>query len=492
MTVPPRFAKPLATAIAAHDAYQARLAREPAPGLANVAFRALSALLAELGLDRASHPKPVEAAELTPEQRATLVALTDGRWISLAGAAQLPQPWPMRRLLGVAPPGILEEIGLGWTGRDAPHDRALVAALAKVPASRRVEAHVEALLYGYAVPPAAFLATLRAHAAAALDYARATLPQLPGPLGLVGVALFSAFSASGTTVPEGADERFPLVQRLPGASSPVSPLLVEHFGAIAPNRRDHVLTLAMQQRASGVHEAAVHLLERCGPLPHAQAAMRRHLGAMLKGRLMPYEKQALVALDKRLKAIESGASAAHAAKPVGARVLAVTARLSPRSEAELTPSRAQQLVETGRRFDGKKLPAARRLSLDENDEAALGAILEHVTVSENGAPAFEAWLHGGASGVFFVAGTTTVAAERTEGGTVLEGDRDDDALLAALSKVGASKRATRSVADVKKATRATPAAKKKAPTQKTTRAKSAAKNEAALTKKTAATPKKRR
>jgi hypothetical protein len=131
--------------------------------------------------------------------------------------------------------------------------------------------------------------------------------------------------------------------------------------------------------------------------------------------------------------------------------LAVAREHVPRDEGDLTELQARQLVESGRCWDNDALPAARRLSLDENDEAAFGAVIAHVTLDENGEAAFEAWLHGDA-GAFFVAGTTDVVAVRDGAVTALEGELEDDALLDALSAVGLSKAAVRPLRAVAAAT----------------------------------------
>jgi hypothetical protein len=101
----------------------------------------------------------------------------------------------------------------------------------------------------------------------------------------------------------------------------------------------------------------------------------------------------------------------------------------------------------------------RRLSCDENDESALGAVLEHVTLTENGKPAFEAWLYAGDSGTFFTAGTTKIVAQRIQAGIQLEGKKKDPALADALGRVSESKDAARPLADVRAATLAGLAAK---------------------------------
>jgi hypothetical protein len=447
MVIPARFEAAVAEVRATHDAFARRFAKGPAPALNNRRYQALRGLVTALGLDRWSHPAPVRVEELTDEQRAVLVALMDDRWISLSSVAALPEPWPMRRWLGLSPPGILEELG-------ARDESSLDALLATVPAERRVEAFCEAWLCNYDPESGEFFEELRAIAPAALGYARATLAQIRAPV-LARVALFTAFSASATTVPEGIDAQFALAYRLPDEplSEPCSTrFLLEHFMAIAEPRRDAVLTTILNgRRESGTYEAAVFLLERCGPLPRARAAVQRFLRKQRAKRLTPAEKRANAALAKRMKAIDPrGESAASASVP---RMLAVVREHVARGEGELTVLQARQLVEAGRRWDNDALPAARRLSLDENDEAAFGAVCAHVTLAENGEAAFEAWLHGDA-GAFFVAGTTDVVALRDGSVTVLEGDLDDDALLDALSAVGLSKAAVRPVEAVRAATAA--------------------------------------
>jgi hypothetical protein len=445
MVIPARFEAAVAEVRATHDAFARRFAKGPAPALNNKRYQALRALVTVLGLDRWSHPEPVRVEELTDEQRAVLVALMDERWISLRSVAVLPEPWPMRRWLGLSPPGILEELG-------AVDESSLDALLAMVPAERKVEAFCEAWLSNYDPESDELFEDLRALAPAALAYARATLSQIRAPV-LARVALFTAFSASATTVPEGIDTQFPLAYRLPDEplSEPCSTrFLVEHFMAIAEPRRDAVLTTILNgRRESGTYEAAVFLLERCGPLPRARAAVQRFLGKQRARRLTPGEKRANAALAKRMKAIDPrGASASSAPAP---RTLAVAREHVPRDEGDLTELQARQLVESGRCWDNDALPAARRLSLDENDEAAFGAVIAHVTLAENGEAAFEAWLHGDA-GAFFVAGTTDVVAVRDGAVTALEGELEDDALLDALSAVGLSKAAVRPLRAVAAAT----------------------------------------
>jgi len=87
-------------------------------------------------------------------------------------------------------------------------------------------------------------------------------------------------------------------------------------------------------------------------------------------------------------------------------------------------------------------------------------VLEHVTLTENGKPAFEAWLYAGDSGTFFTAGTTKVIAQRIQMGIHLEGKKKDPALADALGRVSESKDAARPLADVRAATLAGLAAKK--------------------------------
>jgi hypothetical protein len=449
MAVPAKFEAAVAEARATHDAFEKRFAKGPAPALNNRRYRALHGLMKSLGLDRASHPESIRVEELTDEQRAVFVALTNERWISLSSVAALPEPWPMRRWLGLAPPGILEELGCN----DAMDDDALDALLATAPPQRRVEAYCEAWLANYAPACGAFFEELREIAPSALAYARETLARIRPPA-YARVALFAAFSASATTVPEGLDAGFALSYRLPGEplSEPCSTrFLLEQFMAIAEPRRDAVLTSILDaRRESGTYEAAVFLLERCGPLPRARAAMHRKLRQLGAKRLTAGEKRALSSLVKRMKVLESGG--APAARALAPRTLVVLREHVPTDESELTVLQARQLVEAGRCWDNDAHPAARRLSLDENDEAAFGAVLAHVTLAENNVPVFEAWLHGD-SGTFFVAETTDVVAVRDGGVTAMEdAHNDNDALLVALSTVGLSKAAVRPVAAVRAAT----------------------------------------
>ena len=167
------------------------------------------------------------------------------------------------------------------------------------------------------------------------------------------------------------------------------------------------------------------------------------------------------------------------------RTLVVSGRLAPRSESDLSELQAAQLIEAGKKWDRKDLPVARRLSLDENDESALGAVLEHVTLTENGKPAFEAWLYAGDSGTFFTAGTAKVIAQRIQAGIHLEGKKKDPALADALGRVSESKDAARPLADVRAATLAGREAKKSGTATPETSSKKTASKKTASKKKAA-------
>lgn len=177
------------------------------------------------------------------------------------------------------------------------------------------------------------------------------------------------------------------------------------------------------------------------------------------------EHAALAEIAKTKPGVAAALAKASADAPK-ARKLEVTWRSSPRSPSDLTPIMAKQLVEAGRLWDRKKLPVERRLSVDENDEAAIGAVLEHLRLSENGKPAFDAWLLMGDSGAFFVPNTTKVVALRIQRGIELASGKRDAALEEALASVRESEGAVRPLAEVKTATQAGAAKKPAAKTKK--------------------------
>ena len=125
------------------------------------------------------------------------------------------------------------------------------------------------------------------------------------------------------------------------------------------------------------------------------------------------ERKALAAIGETKPGVGE-VVASFAKRAPKKRTLVVSARLAPRSEGDLSKLQAAQLIEAGKKWDRKDLPVSRRLSCDENDESALGAVLEHVTLTENGKPAFEGWLYAGESGKFLTAGTTNVFEHRFE------------------------------------------------------------------------------
>lgn len=249
MTIPARFEAAVAEVKATHDAFVRRFAKGPAPALNNRRYRALHGLMTALGLDRKTHPARVTLDELTDEQRAVLVALTEGPAIDLSSVAALPAPWPMRRWLGLAPPGVLEALALdGATSEETVSER-----LEAVAVERRVEAYCEAWLANRDPESVAFFEGLREAAPWALGYARETLAKVRPPV-YARVAMWAAFAASGATVPEGIDGQFPLAYRLPDEplSEPCSTrFLREHFMAIDESRRDVVLSAILAGRRRG-------------------------------------------------------------------------------------------------------------------------------------------------------------------------------------------------------------------------------------------------
>lgn len=307
MTLSPSLKKAVSNVLAAYDAVDVRIDRGEPRGHANEAFKVLSALITKVGLDRTAHPNPWKASELTKEQRAVLTALTERRFVDVSSVCEVPGWWECRRWLGLSPPSVFER----RFGSSMP--KKLDSAIRALPATERIEAGVEALLRLHSLD-AWFFEGLRRDAGHALEYARSTLPLLPRfattasvPSPLAAVALFTAFSATGTTVPEGADERFPLSYRLPGEAQRISTgFLVEHLMAIAEPRRDEILARTIRRsQDGGTYQAAVFLLEHVGGLPNSTERVRRHLDAARKRGGTREEKAVIADLWRRLQALDA-------------------------------------------------------------------------------------------------------------------------------------------------------------------------------------------
>ncbi|MER5641094.1 hypothetical protein ABT095_29595 [Kitasatospora sp. NPDC002227] len=81
------------------------------------------------------------------------------------------------------------------------------------------------------------------------------------------------------------------------------------------------------------------------------------------------------------------------------------------SADSLTPVQAEQVALSGRLYDGESLPAGRRLSEDDGDEAVLNFCELWDVVDDDGVLLYEAWFYQVDSGSIFLAGTTEVVAE---------------------------------------------------------------------------------
>ncbi|MDQ3297264.1 MAG: hypothetical protein M3619_11815 [Myxococcota bacterium] len=98
---------------------------------------------------------------------------------------------------------------------------------------------------------------------------------------------------------------------------------------------------------------------------------------------------------------------------------------------KLSPQQQKQLRAAGKRYDGKDLPAAKRLGADRQDEQSFLATLTVCELLDSrGKPAYDAFLYMVDSGTIFKAGTTKVAAEITQGSLAC----NDEALADALDK----------------------------------------------------------
>lgn len=121
----------------------------------------------------------------------------------------------------------------------------------------------------------------------------------------------------------------------------------------------------------------------------------------------------------------------------------------------IVKSQQSQVEKAGKLYDGKALPAARRVSTDMQDEHNFAGTLEVRAIADaKGKLAYDAYTYNGDSGTVFKAGTTTVVAEIVQGGMECQNEALGDALEAALE------------AKPKKPVAMKPAAKKKPPKKK--------------------------
>lgn len=434
-------------------------------------------------------------SELTPEQRALAERLA--RTDVFLPWEWLPSGETARRWLGIDPPGPLEMI-VEHEGARVPLWRALSLtqadprvppSVATLPTPLRLDvvAALDLGAWGYRIvwDARAGWSVASSLGMEARDWALARLGAAqPKTLetvhahGSLGEQLaFFALVRAGHAVDPAWDLYLPISTEVPVEISVecARALPLERLEAVAP---------ALLEKTHGAHAIQLGLAILA---EHDAPAIARFVWTKSE-RSFPHhrdqERKALAEIGERKPGVGE-VVASFSKKGPKKRTLVVSARLTPKSERDLSKIQAAQLVEAGKRWDRQDLPVARRLSLDENDESALGAVLEHVTLTENGKPAFDGWLYAGDSGTFFAAGTTKVVAQRIQMGIQVEGKKQDPALADALGRVHPSKDAARPLTDVRAATQA--ASKKSAPTKKQPSTRSAA-NKPVAKKPVAKTP----
>jgi hypothetical protein len=407
---------------------------------------------------------------LTPDQRA--VAESIARMDVFAPWEWVPRGESARRWLGIDPPGPLET-PVDHEGARIPLWRALcltqdgpavppIVATLPVPLRLEVLAAFEHEVWAYRIHPDPGSAWTIASSIGSegRDWALArlaateptTLEDFEGHAVLGEQLAFFALVRAGHPIDPAWDLYLPI-----GTEVPVE--ITAECARVLPLDRLEAVAPALLGNTHGSHAIQLGLAILA---EHDSPAIARFVWTTSE-RSFPHhrdaERKTLAAIGETKPGVgEVVASFAKGAPKK--RTLVVSGRLAPRSESDLSKLQAAQLIEAGKKWDRKNLPVARRLSCDENDEAALGAVLEHVTLTENGKPAFEAWLYAGDSGTFFTAGTTKIVAQRIQSGIQLEGKKKDPALADALGRVSESKDAARPLADVRAATLAGREAKK--------------------------------
>jgi hypothetical protein len=404
---------------------------------------------------------------LTPAQRGVAEAIVRmdvfGPW------EWVPSGATARRWLGIDPPGPLETL-VDHEGAQIPLWRALCLTqkgprvppiVATLPIPLRFDVLGTKDAWGYRIAADVdgawkIAASVRGEAR---DWALARLAsvkhkplaEIHGSFDLGEQLAFFALVRAGHPIDPAWDLYLPI-----GTEVPVE--ITAECARVLPLDRLEAVAPALLEKTHGSHAIQLGLAILA---EHDSPAIARFVWTK-SARSFPHhrdaERNALAAIGE-MKPGVGGVVASFAKRAPKKRTFVVSGRLAPRSESELSKLQAAQLIEAGKKWDRKDLPVARRLSCDENDESALGAVLEHVTLTENGKPAFEAWLYAGDSGTFFTAGTTKVIAQRIQAGIHLEGKKKDPALADALGRVSESKDAARPLADVRAATLAGLAAK---------------------------------
>jgi len=431
-------------AIAGYRAYWAKRATGEAKGWEhhhkNVPHRAMTEALAKAGLD----VKPVLPLDaLTPAQRALIVVFSEDELPMDHQTAVQGYARRRRRTLGIDPPGVLEELVDGrpryLRGDGAPEDMC-----AGLPDEQRFEVVLEAILGGY--PSKVMRATdaiLASHAQHGGLYAARTLPTLGQEpdhvLHWASGALFTALVRSGTPVPEDADRLFPIAAH---GQLPIPPeRVLEHAKALPAGRRERAIVASMQRSDGGSADVLASVTYVLEHLPMAEVIEVAIDYAQQKKNETKdaHVRRKLVQLEKALAGMKGGAKrAARQPKPVVLRVEGLT---RPMAVSELDPIRVEQLRIAGDRWEGTERPAAQRLSRDESDEASFGGVCEwRVLADAKGTHRYDAWLHSGDAGTYFVAGTTVPIATMflRRVATLRDGDADaglSEALQDASSEV---------------------------------------------------------
>jgi hypothetical protein len=420
-----------------------------------------------------------------------------------AGFQWLPGGSAARRWIGLDPPGPLER-EVEWGGREVPLWYALRTAEEAAYAERGKRGRTDPLAIVLAIPIGERLPVLAALGTFAWCYRILSQPYQYWELAANGLTTegqawareaiaravrpdgeplfahqlaFFALVRAGEPIAPAWDRFLPLGTHVPEA------IVVECAKALPLDRLESVApALLAQTYAQKVIDLGTAILR------HHDSKVIAERVIATSARSAPHRRKvelaALATIAKRRPGVAEVLATALGGAPKS-RSLTVTWRAAPRAPTDLTPIMAKQLVEAGRQWDRKTLPVERRLSVDENDEAAIGAVLEYVKLAEYDKPAFDAWLYAGDSGTFFVPSTTKVAALMIQGGIQLTSAKRDRALEDALGAIGTSKRAVRPLAEVKKATQEGIARRGAAATKKPAAKKPAAKKPAA--KKPAAT-----
>jgi hypothetical protein len=184
----------------------------------------------------------------------------------------------------------------------------------------------------------------------------------------------------------------------------------ESLGAIPEERREAAVMASLATETSDDRGAiAWTMLE---DLPYAGVAKLALDGTFAQD--LPEILGRLDKLGERYEAVrEVVAAYRRARKKKGAvPALACERSFEPRSLDELTETQRQQLEVFGKKYDGRKLPAAKRVASGVLEEGAFGGFLELVPIVEKGTGdvLYEALLMIDSGSVFLAGSTREVAA----------------------------------------------------------------------------------